>query len=272
MSNAERKSVDIDSEQKQAAEPEVNSALEDAMADALNSVEKREKSKDIEMIIEEPKIEGPEESSEELGDGEVLVATAETDEIETPTEEDDPLHLLQAENAELKEARLRLAADFENFRKRKQREMDDARQFGIAKLLGDLLPVVDNMQRALDHAPEASDPVIDGIKMVAKQFEETLKRQGVNAFDSMGQLFDPELHEAMSQAPSADHPANTIIFEMERGYMIHEKLLRPSKVVVSTEVQEESSGKNDEDENEENNTDNSNKNSNADIEETDSKE
>jgi molecular chaperone GrpE len=137
------------------------------------------------------------------------------------------------ENIELKEQLLRLAADLDNFRKRARREQDDVRRFGIERLLGELLPVVDNLDRALEHATKVGDPVIEGVRMVARQFTDVLVAQGVVSFDSKGCAFDPAKHEAVSEAPGNGAAAGTILQELQRGYMIHTRLLRPARVVVA---------------------------------------
>ena len=132
-----------------------------------------------------------------------------------------------------KDQLLRLAADFENYRKRAQREMDDARKYGIERLLRDLLPVIDNLDRALQHAEGNTDPVIEGVRMVAKQVREVLAIYGVLAFSSVGEPFDPERHEAVAQVQTDTHPPGSIMEEMLKGYKIHERLLRAAQVVVA---------------------------------------
>ncbi len=128
---------------------------------------------------------------------------------------------------------LRTAAEFENFKKRAQKERDDAAKFGNEKLLKDFLPVMDNLERALDHA-EQHDPrqVIEGVKLVQKLFETTLAKHGVVGFSAVGKQFDPSVHEALMQQES-DEPPNTVVAEMARGYKLHDRLVRPAAVVVA---------------------------------------
>ncbi len=128
---------------------------------------------------------------------------------------------------------LRLAAEFENFKKRALKEKDDVRKYGAESLLKDFFPVADNLERALDHA-EQHDPkqVIDGVRLVQKMFESAFAKHGITIFSALGQPFDPSLHEAMMQADS-DKPAGTVIQEMARGYKLHERLVRPAAVVVA---------------------------------------
>jgi molecular chaperone GrpE len=128
---------------------------------------------------------------------------------------------------------LRTAAEFDNFKKRAQREKEDVQKFGIERLLKDFLPVMDNLERALDHAEQHdSSQVIEGVKLVQKLFETTLARHGVQGFSAVGKPFDPSLHEALMQQES-DQPPGTVVSEMARGYKLNDRLVRPAAVVVS---------------------------------------
>jgi molecular chaperone GrpE len=128
---------------------------------------------------------------------------------------------------------LRTAAEFDNYRKRAQKEKDDTRKFAVESLLKDFLPVADNLERALDHAEE-HDPrqVIDGVRLVQKMLADALSKHGIVGFSAVGQPFDPNLHEALMQEES-DRPAGTVISEMARGYKLHDRLVRPAAVVVA---------------------------------------
>ena len=128
---------------------------------------------------------------------------------------------------------LRTAAEFDNFKKRANKERDDAAKFGNEKLLKDFLPVMDNLERALDHAEQHDlKQVIEGVRLVQKLFETTLSRHGVTGFSAVGKPFDPSLHEALMQQES-DEPPNTVLSEMAKGYKLHERLVRPAAVVVA---------------------------------------
>ena len=128
---------------------------------------------------------------------------------------------------------LRVAAEFDNFKKRATKEREDAQKFGIERLLKDFLPVADNLERALDHAEEHDlRQVIEGVKLVQKLLETSLARHGVTGFSALGQPFDPNLHEALMQQES-DAPAGTVVSEMSRGYKLNERLVRPAAVVVA---------------------------------------
>lgn len=128
---------------------------------------------------------------------------------------------------------LRTAAEFDNYKKRAQKEKEDVQKFGAERLLKDFLPVLDNLERALDHA-EQHDPrqVIEGVKLVQKLFETTLARHGVSGFSAVGKPFDPSLHEALMQQES-DAAPGTVVSEMARGYKLHDRLVRPAAVVVA---------------------------------------
>ncbi len=133
------------------------------------------------------------------------------------------------------ERTVRAAADLENYRKRAQKEKEEVQRFGSEKLLKDLLPVLDNLDRALDAASKSPD--IDsfqkGVAMTRKSFEDALGRHGVKAFSAKGQPFDPRMHEAIQQVETADVPANHVVFEVVRGFFLNERLVRPAMVVVA---------------------------------------
>ena len=134
---------------------------------------------------------------------------------------------------ETHERLLRTAAEFDNFKKRATKEKEDAAKFGNERLLKDFLPVMDNLERALDHAEQHDlKQVIEGVRLVQKLFESTLARHGVTGFSAVGKPFDPSLHEALMQQESDEAP-NTVVAEMARGYKLHERLVRPAAVVVA---------------------------------------
>jgi molecular chaperone GrpE len=146
-----------------------------------------------------------------------------------------PLEEAQAEIARIRDQLLRTAADFDNFRKRTRRELDDAHKRGKEELLRELLPVFDNLERAVVHAGQASDAkaVADGVGMVLKQFGDTLGKVGIKRVPTVGAAFDPSLHEAIQQVETNDHPAGTIVAEVQPGYTLGERLVRAAMVVVA---------------------------------------
>lgn len=127
-------------------------------------------------------------------------------------------------------------ADFENYQKRFQRDLATERRFAQMPLAGDLLPALDNLDRALAAANQAGDqgPLVQGVALVQNQLLDVLKRHDVTRVEAQGQPFDPNLHQAVMQQPSADHPPQTVLQVLEQGYMLHERVLRPARVIVST--------------------------------------
>lgn len=129
----------------------------------------------------------------------------------------------------------RTRADFENYQKRMHRELAQERRFAQAPLAEDLLPVLDNLDRATAAAKQVgeSGPLVQGVAMVQSQLLELLRRHGVTRMEALGQPFDPHLHQAVMQQPAKDAAANTVIAVPEQGFMIHERVLRPARVVVA---------------------------------------
>jgi molecular chaperone GrpE len=132
------------------------------------------------------------------------------------------------------ERTLRAVADLDNFKKRVVKEREDTARFGQEKLLREFLPVLDNLDRALEHAKSAADfeGLKSGILMTRKHFEDMLARFGVKGFSALGKVFDPKMHEAIQQMES-DQPVNTIVHEVVRGFTLHDRLMRPAMVAVA---------------------------------------
>ncbi|MGH7295251.1 MAG: nucleotide exchange factor GrpE [Polyangiaceae bacterium] len=147
----------------------------------------------------------------------------------------DPLSQAQAEAAKLKDAWLRTAADFDNFRKRTRKEIEEARRAGREDLLRAVLPVFDNLERAIQSAQRAADvkAVADGLALVLRQFTESLAREGIARVPTVGHPFDPSVHEAIQQVETADHEPGTVLAEVQPGYMQGERLVRAAMVVVA---------------------------------------
>jgi len=126
-------------------------------------------------------------------------------------------------------------ADFDNYRRRAQKEAAEDRRYAVLPLARDLLPALDNLRRALDAAKSGGDvnQLAQGVQMVAKQFDDILARHSVVPINAVDQPFDPNLHQALSQQPAPGKPPMTVLAECERGYTIHDRVVRPATVIVS---------------------------------------
>jgi molecular chaperone GrpE len=129
----------------------------------------------------------------------------------------------------------RTQADFDNYQKRNQREREQEYRYRHESLARDLLPVIDNLERAVAAAKQANEqgPLVQGVNMVLSQFLDLFKRHGIMPIEAQGQPFDPNLHTAVMQQPSSDVPPNTVVQVLERGFKIHDRVLRPASAVVS---------------------------------------
>jgi molecular chaperone GrpE len=147
----------------------------------------------------------------------------------------DPIAVLTAERDKLKDHLMRSLADFDNYRKRSRRDEEAAKHRGREDVLRELLPVFDNLERAATYARTGADAkaIADGIGMVLKLFEDAVQRLGGQRLKSLGQPFDPNLHEAIQQVESAEHAAGIVAVELVPGYQLGERLLRPAMVAVS---------------------------------------
>jgi len=137
---------------------------------------------------------------------------------------------------------LRERAELENFKKRMQREKSDALRFAIEPLARDLLPVIDNLERAIDHADAGGNgrPLVDGVRLVLKSALEVLERHGVKRIDAVAGPFDPVRHEAVMQVPDARREPNQVVEQFEPGYSLHDRLIRAARVSVSSKPPVES--------------------------------
>jgi len=177
------------------------------------------KNEDFENELETPSDVEPEVESAE-------------DEIETLRDK-----LTQAlDEAKLhQEQYLRTLADMENLRKRTQRDKEDLAKFANESLLRDILPVIDNLERAVEHAEQAGsdEGLFEGVQMTLTQFSQLLDKFGVEPVDAIGQPFDPAYHQAMGQMESEEHPVNTVVQQMQKGYQLNKRLLRPAFVMLA---------------------------------------
>jgi len=144
---------------------------------------------------------------------------------------------LEADAKEASNRYLRLAADFDNYKKRSRQEQTETVQQANADLIERLLPVVDNFHRVIESAPaEVDDAWLKGIKLTLQQLDELLASQGVSPIESVGTPFDPSLHEAIGHEESDEHPEDTVVSEVRRGYRLHDRVVRPALVRVARPV------------------------------------
>ena len=162
---------------------------------------------------------------------------------ENKEKKDDPLKDVEAKLASLKqEAKenydrfLRVSADFENYKKRSLREMNDFRKFANESLVLAMLPVIDNLERALESTGDdqsENQSVVEGVQMTLSEILKIFEKFHVNQIESVGKLFDPGFHQAVMQQETDNHPHKTVLKELQKGYLMHDKLIRPAMVVVS---------------------------------------
>ncbi len=153
----------------------------------------------------------------------------------------DPVAVLEAEKADLKDKLLRLMADMENLRRRTERELADARAYGVANFARDMLNVADNVRRAIESVPAeakasaegAFKGLIEGIDLTERDLLKTLERHGVKKLEPEGQKFDPNVHQAMFEVPNPDVPNGTVVQVVQSGFVIGDRVLRPALVGVS---------------------------------------
>ncbi len=157
--------------------------------------------------------------------------------IVDPVEE---IKRLQAERDEHYENWLRARAELDNYRKRIQRELDENARYAAVPVVRDMLPVLDNIRRAVEAARQSKrvDELLQGIEMIVQQFEDVLIKHNAVPIEAVGQPFNPELHEAVQKVETEEHPPMTVVHEVQKGYKLHDRLLRPSKVVVAAPPQQ----------------------------------
>jgi molecular chaperone GrpE len=183
-------------------------------------------------------------SDETPSDAPKPVATPVTDDAPDMEESEvvaDPVAAMREERDRFREQLLRTAADFDNYRKRSRKDVEDAERRGKEDVIREVLPVLDNLERALGAtaslAPDAGvaevKAIVDGVKMVLKLFEDQAGRMGLTKVKAVGERFDPSLHDAIQQVETDEHPAGTVIQEIVAGYRLGEKLVRPAMVVVA---------------------------------------
>jgi len=187
------------------------------------------------------------DTAEPKNAGHAATDGAATDQAAAGELEVEPLSIEEQLAAKEKEARenwdrfLRERADLENFRKRANREKEELLNYGYKSLIEEILPVLDNLERALSHASEDGLPaLVEGIRMTHGMLLTSLRKFNVTPIESVETPFNPAFHQAMAQVPTGDYPPNTVVEEYQKGYMLKDRLLRPAMVSVSTEVKQNS--------------------------------
>lgn len=185
----------------------------------------------IEINVEEEEQETSGQEVEDPGAGE---AEAETDAPAASLEE--KYEAAVEESKQSYDRFLRVSAEFDNFKKRKTREMADFRKFANESLIKDLLPMVDNLERAIQSAKQdegSAGTLIEGVEMILGETLKILEKFRVKPIEALNKQFDPCFHQAVFQEETDQHPENTVINEVQKGYLLHDRLLRPAMVVVS---------------------------------------
>lgn len=161
-------------------------------------------------------------------------AEAQADEM--AEQEQGELARLKAEAEESQTRLLRAQADFDNFRRRTQKEKEELGKYASMKLVTELIPVIDNFERAMATVPEGpeTESFAKGIQMIFRQLETVLGNEGLTAMETVGQPFNPEFHQAIMQVESDEHEEGIVVEEVQKGYMLKDKVLRPAMVKVSS--------------------------------------
>ena len=149
------------------------------------------------------------------------------------TQNNDPLEELRREKDSLQDRLLRTAAEFDNYRKRVERERRDLADYMKADILAEILPIADNFERALQAPSSDTDSLRKGVELIHKQMHDFLRKRGVTPIEALGADFDPNFHQAVIHETSPSHREGEVIEELQRGYMLGDKLLRPAMVKVA---------------------------------------
>lgn len=175
------------------------------------------------------------ESRADISEPTVQAAVAGQGNAEEPSQ-DEVVAKLQEDLGAAKDAVLRAQADAQNVMRRAEQDVEKARKFALERFCSELLPVVDNLERALESAAgdhEIVKPIAEGVQLTLKSFQDALKKFNIEAVDPAGEPFDPQLHQAMSLVENADVEPNTVIAVMQKGYTLNGRLVRPAMVMVS---------------------------------------
>lgn len=192
-------------------------------------------------MTDETRKHGPDEGKENGAAAATPVMEEADAQAASPQAEVDPADALRAENVELRDKYLRLAAEMDNLRRRTERDVKDAKSYSVAAFARDMLAVSDNLRRALDAIPaearEGGDAgftaLVEGVEMTERSMLSALERHGVRRLDPAGEKFDPNFHQAMFEVPNPDIANGTVVQVVQAGYVIGERVLRPAMVGVS---------------------------------------
>ena len=157
---------------------------------------------------------------------------------------DQEMARMQQEVEQANDMMLRLAAELDNYKKRVAKERESLIRYAAQDVLQELIPVLDNFERAIEAAGKSKDfdSFLEGVKMIYKNMYDVMGRKGLARIDAVGETFDPNIHEAVMQVTSQEHPENIVVEELQKGYVLHDRVIRPSMVVVSKGKGEESNG------------------------------
>lgn len=189
----------------------------------LNTQEAEAKQEDAEVVGSDADVEWNEESEQDIQEAKIAQLEA-------------ALLSSEAKVKEQQDSVLRAKADVENMRRRTEQEIDKARKYALNKFAEELLPVIDNLERAIaaaDAENETVKPIVEGVEMTHKTFVDVVAKFGLKEINPEGEAFNPEQHQAMSIQESADHEPNTVMFVMQKGYELNGRVIRPAMVMVS---------------------------------------
>jgi molecular chaperone GrpE len=174
------------------------------------------------------------EKPESTHENEEVVSADATELKEAEAIVEDAFGKLKEELTLIHDRYLRLGAEFENYKKRSERERLTSIKFANESLLSELLPVLDHLEQAIVAAgTHSAESVVSGVQMVLKQFKDVVAKSGLKEIESLGTTFNPNLHEALAERESNDHDAGVVLEEFQKGYMLNDRLVRPARVVVS---------------------------------------
>ena len=189
--------------------------------------------------MEEPREGNAREEESEDRNTEENPDAVEEEEIEQLPDQE--MMRMQQEVEEANDTMLRLAAELDNYKKRVAKDRESLIKYSAQAMVQGLIPVLDNFERAIESADKSKDfdSFLEGVKMIYKSMYDALERNGVVRVNALGEAFDPNIHEAVMQVNSEEHKENVVVQELQKGYMLHDRVIRPSMVVVSRGAKEE---------------------------------